>query len=75
MQEAPFPLLCVIVHHVCDCLEGLEPVAVSDIVDEAKGIAARASLRYHPYDIGAAVEAVLVARAKGYYTPRRMPEC
>lgn len=64
-----FAQLCVLVHHVVDRLG--EAAAVVDIVDELKWDCARAKLEYATADLAGAVEAVVVARRKGYRTPIR----
>ena len=65
-----FKLLCVMTHHVLDRI-GTD-ADVSDIVAELKTALAHARLAYPPPDHFAAVaDAVRLARAKGYLTPRR----
>lgn len=70
---ASFPLLCMVLHHVCDASPS--DAATSDVLDDAKWVCARARLDYRPDQLVAALDAVLRARAKGYRTPRRLPAC
>jgi hypothetical protein len=62
-------MLCVLTHYVLDRLG--PDAAPSDVIDELKWDVARAGLDYPPSEQFAAVaDAVLLARAKGYRTPR-----
>jgi hypothetical protein len=65
----PFRMLCVMMHYV---LDRLGPDALSsDLIDELKWEIARAHLSAPPPDhFAAVVDAVQLARAKGYLTPR-----
>ena len=68
----PFRVLCVMTHHVLDRLE--PDAAPSEIIDELKWDLARARMRYPPPEhFAAVVDAVTLARAKGYLTPRGTP--
>jgi hypothetical protein len=71
--EPSFKLLCVMVHHVLDRVGAdADP---SEIIDGLKWDIARARLSYPPpHHFTAVVEAVRLARLKGYLTPRK-PAC
>ena len=67
--EPSYRLLCVLTHYVLDRLGPDAPA--SDIIDELKWEIARARLSYPPPEhFAAVVDAVQLARAKGYLTPR-----
>jgi hypothetical protein len=69
-QQPSWPQLCVLTHHVIDGLAA--DATPSDAVDELKWAVARAGFAYpSPERFTAAVDAVLVAREKGYRTPLR----
>jgi hypothetical protein len=73
MTDRPIPsfrLLCVMTHYVLDRLGTEAPP--SDVIDELKWDVARAGFDYPPPEHFAAVaDAVRLARAKGYCTPRQ----
>lgn len=65
--------LCVLAHHAFDRL-GVAAVP-ADVVDALKWDCARAGFEYRTRELSAAVDAVAVARQKGYRTPRRRAAC
>jgi hypothetical protein len=73
LTPAPaFRVLCVMTHYVLDRLA--PDAAPSDIIDELKWDLARARMQYpRPEHFAAVVDAVTLARSKGYLTPRGRP--
>jgi hypothetical protein len=72
MKTTSFRLLCVMTHTVLDRLGHDAPP--SDLIDELKWEIARAHLSAPPPEhFAAVVDAVQLARSKGYLTPRGKP--
>ena len=69
MTTPDVPLLCAMMRHVLDRLGPDAPA--SDLIDELKWEIARARLSYPPPEkLVGVVDAALIARSKGYFTPK-----